>query len=160
MKEESGWGIPGANVVVRTSSDSSLVAFTPTNVRGEFTLKLPEGTYNFRVSNAGFKTENRRLTVTRRTARTAELDFTLSEDEQVLEEVVIQERRLPIVEREDTLEFDAAYFAGAGDRKAIDILRKVPGIDVRQDGSIYYKGKRIKDILIDGEASSIKALKP
>lgn len=152
MKEESGWGIPRANVVVRTSSDSSLVAFTPTNVRGEFTLKLPEGTYNFRVSSVGFKTQNRRLTVTRRTARTAELDFTLSEDEQVLEEVVIQERRLPIVEREDTLEFDAAYFAGAGDRKAIDILRKVPGIDVRQDGSIYYKGKRIKDILIDGES--------
>ncbi|MGF1533965.1 MAG: hypothetical protein ACFCUI_09690, partial [Bernardetiaceae bacterium] len=48
--------------------------------------------------------------------------------------------------------FDAAYFAGAGDRKAIDILRKVPGIDVRQDGSIYYKGKRISDILIDGES--------
>ncbi|MGF1534183.1 MAG: carboxypeptidase regulatory-like domain-containing protein, partial [Bernardetiaceae bacterium] len=143
VMDASGWGIPGANVVVRKEADATLVAFVPTNTRGEFSVKLPEGTYHFQVSSVGFQAQHRTAALTRTTARKLDLEFILLEDEKVLDEVLIQEKRLPVIERKDTLVFDAAYFAGAGDRKAIDILRKVPGIDVRQDGSIYYKGKRI-----------------
>ncbi len=152
VKDEVGWGIASAQVIVRSAADSSLKAFVSADVRGDFELNLESNLYQFEVRMLGYLTQKRELLVEKSNYRKLNLDFVLKENPEILGEVAVEARRLPVIEKQDTLEFDAEYFKGVGDDKVVDVLKKIPGMEVRDDGTIYYKGKRIKDILIEGES--------
>ena len=73
----------------------------------------------------------------------------LSEKNIELKEVTI--RIPPIQKRNDTISYNAKSFIGAGDSHLEDILRKMPGIKVNDDGSISYQGKAINKFYIEGK---------
>ncbi len=57
----------------------------------------------------------------------------------------------PISARSDTLVYNVASFAGRGDSHLEDVLKKLPGIKVADDGTVSYQGKAINRFYIEGK---------
>lgn len=56
-----------------------------------------------------------------------------------------------IYARGDTLVFNVAQYANATDNAIIDVIKRLPGIKVDNDGTIKYQGKPINKFYIDGD---------
>lgn len=57
----------------------------------------------------------------------------------------------PISARSDTLVYNVASFAARGDSHLEDVLKKLPGIKVSDDGTVSYQGKAINRFYIEGK---------
>lgn len=55
-----------------------------------------------------------------------------------------------IYARGDTLVFNVAKYANVKDNAIIDVIRRLPGIKVEEDGTIKYQGKPINKFYLDG----------
>lgn len=66
-----------------------------------------------------------------------------------LREVVI--KAPPIRQKNDTIAYSVRAFAKSGDIHLEDILKKLPGIRVSENGSISYQGKAINRFYIEGK---------
>lgn len=65
-----------------------------------------------------------------------------------LKEVVVQGKK--IRQRGDTISYSAATYRSATDKTLSDLLRKMPGIEVKEDGQVIYNGQWIKEFYIEG----------
>ena len=66
----------------------------------------------------------------------------------MLRDVIVQAP--DIYARGDTLVFNVEQYATARDNAIIDIIRRLPGIKVEDDGTIKYQGKPISKFYLDG----------
>lgn len=66
-----------------------------------------------------------------------------------LREVVV--KIPPIRSANDTLIYNVGAFVKAGDRHLEDVLKKLPGIKVAENGSVTYQGKAINKFYIEGK---------
>ena len=66
-----------------------------------------------------------------------------------LKEVTVKAKK--IRQRGDTLIYQVATFAKDGDRSIGDVLKKMPGIQVAEDGKISYNGTPINKFYIEGK---------
>lgn len=144
VKERSGEPMPGVIITVK-NGDGKNVAYTSTNSAGAFSLSYPEslteGTVNFSCIGYGglviplgkFKNNS---------------DYILTEEAFTLKEVTVKVP--PISARGDTLTYDVNSFRNASDRSIEDIIKKLPGIRVADDGRIYYNGESINKFYIEG----------
>lgn len=77
--------------------------------------------------------------------------ITLSEKSKVLNEVVIFANKNPIYYRGDTLVYVADSFKVGENAVVEDLLKKLPGIKVDENGQITSQGKQISQVLVDGD---------
>jgi hypothetical protein len=71
-------------------------------------------------------------------------------DRRELDEVVIQAERPPVVVKKDTIEFNASSFKTQQNAMVEDLLKKLPGVEVDQDGNIDAQGERVQRVTVDG----------
>jgi hypothetical protein len=140
--------IPFAQVILRNQTDSSLVAFSSADKNGDFEITTAFGIYLLETRSIGYFTDNQIITIYK-----TKIDITifLEEDTETLKEVEVIDSS-PITQNEDTLTFNAEDFSALGDEKLEDIVKKIPHLEVTNNGDIYYKGKQIEDIEIEGES--------
>lgn len=65
-----------------------------------------------------------------------------------LKEVVVTAKK--IKQSGDTVTYSAATYIGKNDKTLEDLLRKMPGIEVKADGQITYNGQWINEFYIEG----------
>lgn len=144
VKERNGETMPGVIVTVKNPQGQN-VAYTSTNAAGSFALSYPktltEGTINF--SCIGYQ----KLTIPLSRFKNDD-DVTLTEEAFTLKEVTVKVP--PISARGDTLTYDVNSFRNASDRSIEDVIKKLPGIKVADDGRIYYNGESINKFYIEG----------
>ena len=73
----------------------------------------------------------------------------LSPKQVELKEVVV--KLSPIREQGDTLVYNVSSFLQKGDRHLEDILKKLPGVKVAENGSVSYQGRAINRFYIEGQ---------
>jgi hypothetical protein len=78
-------------------------------------------------------------------------DFRLSISVNQLRSVEIKSSRPVLRTHGDTLGYNVADFASAQDMVIGDVLKKLPGITVGSDGTIYYNNKAISNLYINGD---------
>lgn len=71
----------------------------------------------------------------------------LSQSEIKLKEVVVKYQ--PIKQFGDTLDYDVRGFRLAQDRNIRDILKRLPGIEVEENGKVKYQGKEINKFYVE-----------
>jgi hypothetical protein len=64
---------------------------------------------------------------------------------------VVKTARAPISIKGDTIEYDASKFKVPPGSTVEDLLRKLPGVEVLQDGSISAQGENVLKITVDGK---------
>src|SRR6185436_13026461 len=72
-------------------------------------------------------------------------------DSKTLDEVLVIAERPPVVIKKDTIEFNASAFKTLPTALVEDLLKKLPGVEVDQDGNIRVNGRVVNRILVDGK---------
>ena len=139
-KKDIGWVS-----VVAEDKEHKPIAFSRTKEDGTFELKVPESkeTTWLTFSLLGYAKES-----------IATADFhngqtiRMKEETLQLKEVKVTSKRLQ--QRSDTLVYSVAGFRQKQDRSIADVIAKMPGLEVKQDGTIEYQGKPINNFYIEG----------
>ncbi len=117
---------------------------------GAYTLQIPANTpvggLLIEVTSIGYATRSRSITNPQ-----LAYDFTLTISANQLRSVQIKSSRPVLRTHGDTLGYTVSDFASAQDMVIGDVLKKLPGITVGSDGTIYYNNKAISSLYINGD---------
>jgi len=80
-----------------------------------------------------------------------ELNFDLQESKEILNDVYVEATTNKIIEKNDSTFYNLKEFVNGDEKNVEDILKKLPGIDVNSSGKIFFKGRAIEALLIDGD---------
>lgn len=139
---------PVSDVIVKLVSGSKTLAFTSSNAKGEYSLELknvPSGEVSLHFTHISYEKESEQLTLKERTMK---VDMVLTPKSISLKEVTVKPD--PLRQKGDTLSHNLASFLGKGDVTLEDGLKRLPGVDVSQNGGISYMGKPISQFNIEG----------
>lgn len=144
--------VSAATITVLQRKDSSLVTFTMTNSRGEFSLSnIPFGDYRLLVTHVNYHNVNKYFEVSESKKETDLANIEVSDKNKVLEEVVIQAEAPPVTLIGDTVQYNAGSFKTKPNSVVEDLLKKMPGIQVEKDGTVKAQGQEVKKVLVDGK---------
>ena len=144
--------VSAATITVLQSKDSSLVTFTMTNSRGEFSLaNVPYGDYRLLVTHVSYHNVNKYFTVNDANKSIDLANIEVSDKNKVLEEVVIMAEAPPVTLIGDTVQYNAGSFKTKPNAVVEDLLKRMPGIQVEKDGTVKAQGQEVKRILVDGK---------
>ncbi len=138
-----------AVVKVLAADSPTLARYTRTSQLGDWSIdKVAPGQYVLQVSYLGLETWAEHIAIAE--PDTLFFDITLQEHPLTLRMVEISAKRIGIVERGDTLQYDLSYYLDSTEYNLKDILNRLPDMSVGDDGSIRYKGKRVHLALVEG----------
>ncbi|HRI00197.1 MAG TPA: TonB-dependent receptor [Saprospiraceae bacterium] len=138
-----------ASVFLLNPVDSTLIDYTRAEDDGRFQFNnISKQDYLLKIHYAAFIPFQ---TLLKPTETKIELGtIKLKPITKELYEVVIKEARAPMSIRGDTIEYDASTFKVPQGSTVEDLLRKLPGIEVAQDGSIKSEGKDVSKVTVEG----------
>ena len=145
---------PVSDVIVKLVSGTKTLAFTSTNAKGEYSLELksaPTGEVTLQFTHISYEKESERLTLKQSGIANPlqrKVDMILTPKSISLKEVTVKPD--PLRQKGDTLTHNLASFLGKGDVTLEDGLKRLPGVDVAQSGTISYMGKPISQFNIEG----------
>lgn len=142
VHDAAGQPLPGANVVLYAAT-GKLLAYTHVDGDGHFSLSRLPSADTLTVSFIGYVSVSVPVE-----GFSDGQDIILSEKAFRLREVVARPRR--ITGRGDTLTYSVAGFKQAQDRSIADVISKMPGLEVKPNGSIEYQGRAINSFYIEG----------
>lgn len=145
----SGEPLGYATVSLTKSGASSAYKYALTSDKGKAVLeKVAAGTYMFKAELLGYKTFTKEITVKEDlNLGTIKVD----PDKQVLDAASVSATGNPIVIKKDTVEYNASSFKTTDNDVLEDLLKKLPGVEVSEDGSVTANGQTISKITIDGK---------
>ncbi|MBC3758057.1 carboxypeptidase-like regulatory domain-containing protein [Hyunsoonleella sp. SJ7] len=147
VKDSIGNPLELANVVAINQETSALESYGITNDKGKFILNLSKNsTYKLQVSYIGMKTYEEIL---KTTTEDIDKDISMVSDNQL--DVVELTYEMPVTISGDTLIYNADSFKNGTERKLEDILEKLPGVEVNDEGQIEVEGQRVSKVMVEGK---------
>ena len=145
--------IIAATIQLLSMPDSTFLSGATTDFKGLFELesRLPKGNYTVKVSFVGYGDKYRNFTVAEDTRRIRLDSIRLKTDALLLKEAVIEAQMAQVQVSEDTVIFNAETFRVAEGSMLEELIRKLPGYEVAEDGTVTYNGKTVSKILVDGK---------
>ncbi|MBR5661401.1 MAG: TonB-dependent receptor [Bacteroidales bacterium] len=138
-----------ASFYVVPAKDTTISNFTITDAEGKAKLEdVPYGNYIFRVEMLGFKPY-----VKEKYFRDREVDMgtiKLQVDEHYLEAAVVTDVGNPIVVKKDTVEFNASSFQVGTNAMLKDLLKRMPGMEITDEGKVTFNGEAIDKLTVGG----------
>ena len=150
IDKETGDGIVQATVQL-LSTDSVFVAGTLTDDRGAFTLTVnDEGRYILRITSIGYKASTRALRV--KSGDNTKLGtISLTADAVMLKETTVVAQAAKVTLVEDTFIYNASAYRVPEGSVVEELVKKLPGAQVDDEGNVTINGKEVKKILVDGK---------
>ena len=144
IKDTKGTPIASVNINLK-DKEGNILSFTRTNDKGEYTLSFTE-------ENKDLTLEATIIGFQKKIIQVADLsksyDLSLVETEINLKTVVVKNRPV-LTSNGDTLNYKTSDFADKQDRTIGDVLKKMPGIVVDENGKVTYNGKSISNLYLD-----------
>lgn len=127
-----------------------ILAFAITNSTGSFNLQYngPFMADSFVVNVSAINYKKQQVPLNKAEEK---FNFLMEGLVSELPTVTVQNKK-PLVRLEgDTLHYDVASFADKSDRVIGDVIKKLPGVEMDENGKITYLGKAITHLYIDGD---------
>jgi hypothetical protein len=134
----------GVNVMIQEVGNPAIVGFSITDKDGQYRLRYQGEKDSLIISVSGFNIQKQSRIIARKN-QTA--DFNVSFESIVLKEVKITPSK--IRQTGDTINYLVDGFLDKNDRTIGDVLKKMPGIDVKESGQILYQNKPINKFYIE-----------
>ena len=137
--------------VALMENDTKVAANAVTNSNGLFTLRAPKnGTYTLRVTYVGFKTYTKKVTISGdKDLRMGTI--ALSPDAIMLKGATVTGQAQKVTMKADTFVYNAAAYRTPEGSVVEELVKRLPGAQVDDDGKITINGKEVKKILVDGK---------
>lgn len=138
-----------ATISIINTKDSTVLSYSLSDDKGKFEfIKLPIQT-------------KLNLFITHINAETFQKDFEIDNGLEIdfgnillggksIDEVVIIAAP-PVRMNNDTLEYNADYFKTRPNANVEELLKELPGLQVNMDGTIYYQGKEVSQVKVNGK---------
>jgi hypothetical protein len=152
LNDSTGAPLSSATVLVLHPKDSSLVNFSASDVNGRFII----GNLNFqklllKITFVGYAVYSRIVEPQLGTDKVDVGVITLVEQSRQLNEITVTSEAAPVVLKKDTVEFNAGSFKTKENAMVEDLLKKLPGVEVDNDGTIRAQGKEVERVTVDGK---------
>ena len=148
--DSSGIGLPHATIVALTRADSVLTKFATAGNNGAFTLRrMTVGDYILQVTFVGFQSLRKDFSILDADVDVGVVRLALATGE--MGELVVSADHIPFVVKRDTLEYNAGAFITRPSDMVEDLLRRLPGIEVEDDGTITAQGETVDNVLVEGK---------
>ncbi len=137
---------------VRLFRDSTQVVGVLVQKNGMFTMpNIVPGKYTLSVSFIGYKEQRFAVTLPNRSGNFRVQDILMREDAKVMAEAVVEGKLAEMTVVDDTVMYNADAFKLQDGALVEELVKKLPGIVVNDDGSYTWNGKRIEQFLVDGK---------
>lgn len=139
-----------ATAVILNHKDSSVVAVTTTDEKGNFLFSgLETGKYRLYITSVQFLPFSADFEIN---DATPTHDFaTIRVRKGKVEEMATVIAEAPIIVKQDTIEYRADAFKTRPNAVVEDLLKKLPGVQVDKDGKITAHGQTVTRVLVDGK---------
>ncbi|AZQ60774.1 hypothetical protein EI427_00675 [Flammeovirga pectinis] len=138
--------INGASVIAYQIDKEIILGFSISLSNGRFKIQLKEHQDSVKIvaRSLGYASSSKNILVDGNPLR-----LQLSHSDKYLKELEVKTK--PITEEGDTLNYNVASFSKEGDESIEDVLKRMPGIEVSEDGKIQYQGKVINKFYVEGK---------
>lgn len=148
VKDGEGTALDMANVVAINSLTNELDSFGITNSNGLYRIDLKiNSTYILKISYIGYTTKEIMIS-------TKELDMSydivLGPQFEKLDEVEVT-YEMPVQINGDTIVYNSDSFTTGSEKKLEDVLKKLPGVEINEDGEVEVEGKRVTKLMVEGQ---------
>lgn len=151
FENESLQPMMGASVKLFDAKEK-MVSGQSTLKNGQFLLPdIPSGIYTLKVSFMGFKEQSFKLTLPKKAGNFRVNDILMREEATLMKEAVVEGQMPEMTVSEDTVMYNADAFKLPEGSMVEDLVKKLPGIVVDEDGNYTWNGKAISQILVDGK---------
>jgi hypothetical protein len=153
VKDSSGNGISFLNIFIHPKNNNTVIAYSYTNNQGKYTITVKSsGDFILNVSGLAYKKKQVPFVIDSINPQKEIItDITLKEESFTLDDVVINVDNRPIVVKKDTISIRVSNFTNGTEDVVEDILKKLPGVEVSDDGTVKIQGKSIEKIMIEGD---------
>ncbi|WP_115462263.1 TonB-dependent receptor [Winogradskyella aurantiaca] len=147
VKDSIGTPLELANVIAINQETGGLESYGITNDKGKYVLSLGKnGSYKVQVTAIGLKTIEEIVTT-----KEADItkDFQMQLDNAL--DAVELTYEMPVTVKGDTLIYNADSFKNGSERKLEDVLEKLPGVEINEDGQIEVEGQVVQKVMVEGK---------
>jgi len=142
-----------SSVLLLMPEDSALVTYTLADDKGVFSFKNVQGqAYPLKATFISYLPYQELITPTSEPILNLG-DIALKPLIRELYEVVIRTEKAPISIKGDTIEYDTSKFKVPPGSAVEDLLRKLLGVEVMQDGTVRAQGEEVRQVTVDGKRS-------
>jgi len=151
VKDEAGNPLEMANVIAFKKGTQFLQSYSITDSKGHYKLSLEEAQeYTLKVSYLGFDKQSIDIAIGV-SSKGIIKNIVLKESSESLDQVEIS-YEMPVTISGDTISYNADSFTNGTEKKLEDVLDKLPGVDIDENGEIEVEGKKVEKVLVEGKA--------
>lgn len=140
-----------ATVQLLSLPDSAMVAGNVTNNNGAFSIAARPGKYVLRVSFVGYLSQEKPVQLAAGKPSLHIGTIVLPSDAILLGEAVVVAEAPQVTVSEDTIGYNASAYRTPEGAMLEELVRKLPGAEVDEDGNIKINGKEVKKLMVDGK---------
>lgn len=152
LVDSSDAPLPMATILFLNPKDSTLINFGATNKDGLFEVKnLNRAEYLFKVTYI-----SQAPLYVKISPKPEDIIIDLGIQKMqpastMLGEVQVRGERAPVTIKKDTIEFNAGSFKTQPNAVVEDLIKKMPGMEVDNDGTIRAQGETVQRVTVDGK---------
>ena len=147
----SGETLVGATAVLLNPKDSAQVSGAVTGETGVFTISPKNGgKYILRISFIGYKPYFKNIELKGKTATNLGT-IVMHEDATLMQQANVIARLAQVEMKADTFVYNADAYRMPEGAVLEELVKKLPGAEVEEDGTIKINGKTVKKIMVDGK---------
>jgi hypothetical protein len=151
LADEKGQILQSATVTLLDPLDSTLLAFGVSGASGAFEIKnIRNEEVIVQVTYMGYEHFFQKI---QRPENALSLNLgkvTLKEKTEELDEFTLEDIA-PITIKKDTIEYHAEAFKTQPNANVEELLKRLPGVEIDQEGNIKAQGETVKRVLVDGK---------
>ena len=140
-----------ATVQLLSLPDSTMVTGNVTNTNGYFSLSARPGKYVLKISFVGYLSYLKEIQLTSAKPSLNVGKVLLGSDAVMLKEAVITAEAPQVTVSGDTLGYSASAYRTSEGAMLEELVKKLPGAEVDDDGNVKINGKEVKKLMVDGK---------
>ncbi len=153
LKDSVNSPLPSATVLLLNAKDSALVNFASSGSDGSFKItNVRKQSYILKITYVGFNPHIQLLDLTSTNDDFDTGTIFLQAGVDQLDEVMVTAERDPVTIKNDTIEFNAGSFKTRENAVVEDLLKRLPGVEIDNDGNIRAQGEQVRRVTVDGKS--------
>ena len=139
-----------ASVQLTESASGKIISYTSTDDKGKFELSFQnQASYLLEINHLSYHKEQREIQSKPNTD--IDLKIILKESQASLGEVNITAQSAVARQNGDTISYNLKALTTGNEQKLKDVIRRLPGLEINDDGKITTNGKVINDLMVNGK---------
>ena len=151
IDDSTGEALGFATVSLTKDGQSKPAKYTLSDDKGSFSMSsVRNGSYAIVAELLGYEPYSAQLKVENN--KSIDLgEIRMKVDKEQLEAAEVSAVGNPVIVKKDTIEYNAGSFLSTDNDNLVDLLKKMPGIEVADNGTITVNGQSVSKITVQGK---------